>query len=451
MPERASSTNATTVMRIAERVVAIQIRGFLLELPGRPPVRGDKRSLLLGTHPSADVVLDDPMVSRLHARIDVEERDYVLRDLGSTNGTRVGTTRIREACLEDGSVIELGATRLTFRLSDEPFEIRLAHEDRFEGLLGRSVAMRELFAICDKVAPTEAPVILQGETGTGKDLVARALHARSLRRDRPFVVLDCAAIPPGLIESELFGHEKGAFTGAIAARAGVFERADGGTVFLDELGELPLELQPKLLRCLESGEVMRVGGERPIRVDFRVIAATHRDLPRSITENRFRADLYYRLAVIRLAVPPLRDRREDIPLLAAHFARAVLGDAARPALPADTLDALFGELTRHDWPGNVRELRNVVERAIILADPKLLGAPALEVAAGELHRSIEKAVHKQHSMRAARAEHEREYLTQLLAHTEGDLDAAAAIAQIHRKSLERLIRRLKLRGGPASG
>jgi DNA-binding NtrC family response regulator len=439
-------TSATTVMRIGARAVAIQIRGFALEIAGGPAVRGDKRSLLIGTHPSADVVLHDPMVSRLHARLDIEDRDYVLRDLGSTNGTRVGATRIREACLDDGSVIELGATRIVFRLLAEPFEIRLADTDRFEGLLGRSVAMRELFAICDRVAPTDAPVILQGETGTGKDLVARAIHERSLRRGRPFVVLDCAAIPPGLIESELFGHDKGAFTGATAARAGVFERADGGTVFLDELGELPLELQPKLLRCLESGEVTRVGGERPIRVDFRAIAATHRDLPRSITENRFRADLYYRLAVIRIAVPPLRERREDIPLLAAHFAREVLGDAARPGLPADTLDALFGELTRHDWPGNVRELRNVVERAIILADPARIGASALEVAADELQRSIEKAVHRQHSMRAARAEHEREYLTQLLAHTEGDLDAAAAIAQIHRKSLERLIRRLKLRG-----
>jgi len=447
MADRSTAASATTVMRIAERAVAIQIRGFRLELADGRSIRGDRRSLLIGTHPSADVVLDDPMVSRLHARIDIEERDYVLRDLGSTNGTRVGATRIREACLDDGSAIELGATRLVFRLTDEPFEIRLAEDDRFEGLLGRSVAMRELFAICARVAPTEAPVIIWGETGTGKDLVARAIHERSLRRGRPFVVLDCAAIPPGLIESELFGHEKGAFTGATAARAGVFERADGGTVFLDELGELPVELQPKLLRCLESGEVTRVGGDRPLRVDFRAIAATHRDLPRSITEGRFRADLYYRLAVIRIAVPPLRERREDIPLLAAHFASELLGEAARAGLPPDTLDALFGELTRHDWPGNVRELRNIVERAMILADPELLGAGALEIAAGELQRSIEKAVHKQHSLRAARAEHEREYLTKLLEHTEGDLDAAAAIAQVHRKSLERLIRRLKLRSG----
>jgi transcriptional regulator with PAS, ATPase and Fis domain len=210
-------------------------------------------------------------------------------------------------------------------------------------------------------------------------------------------------------------------------------------------------LQAKLLRFLEEKAFKRVGGAQDIRVDVRVIAATNRNLEDTVRQGTFREDLYYRLNVIPVTLPPLRERREDIPLLAAHFARKLLGDAARAGLPPDTLDALFGELTRHDWPGNVRELRNVVERALILADPELLGAGALEVAAGELQRSIEKAVHKQHSLRAARAEHEREYLTELLAHTEGDLDAAAAIAQIHRKSLERLLRRLKLRARPPDG
>ncbi|HEY5938739.1 MAG TPA: sigma 54-interacting transcriptional regulator [Kofleriaceae bacterium] len=439
---------ATTVMRVAERPVAIQIRGFALTILDGPKagttVRGDKRSLLIGTHPSADIVLDDPMVSRLHARLDVEAEDCVLRDLGSTNGTRVGGTRIRAACLDHGAQIEVGGTKLAFELLDQPFEIQLAQEDRFENLLGSSVAMRELFALCAKVAPTDAPVIIQGETGTGKDLVARAIHARSLRSDKPFVVLDCAAIPPNLIESELFGHEKGSFTGATATRAGVFERAEGGTVFLDELGELALELQPKLLRCLETGVVTRVGGEKPVEVNFRAIAATNRDLPRLITENRFRADLFYRLAVIRLTVPSLRERREDIPLLAAHFTRQALGDAPS-AIPAETLDVMFGELTRHDWPGNVRELRNVVERAAILADPKLLRASAMDAAAGELQRSIEKAVHKQMTLRAAKTEREREYLMDLLRATDGNLDEAARIAEVHRKSLERLIRRHKLR------
>ncbi len=440
---------ATTVLHIDGRPAAIQVRGFALEIQSGAAagtlIKGDKRSLLFGTHPSADVVFVDSTVSRLHARLDVEDRDYILRDLGSTNGTRVGGTRIREACLEDGVTIELGAARLRFRVLDEPFEIQLADEETFEGMIGRSVVMRELFALCARVAPTEAPVIVDGETGTGKELVARAIHERSRRCSKPFVVLDCGAIPPPLVESELFGHERGAFTGAVASRAGVFERADGGTVFLDELGELALEHQPKLLRCLETGELTRVGGERPIRVDIRVIAATHRDLPRMIAENEFRADLFYRLAVIRMTVPALRDRREDIPLLAAHFARAALAEHGPAPMPPDMLEALCGELTRLDWAGNVRELRNLVERAVILADPGVIHDSTVENAADELRRSIEQAIHKRVPLRAARAEMEREYLTALLRATDGDLDEAARIAQIHRKSLERLVRQHRLR------
>jgi two-component system response regulator GlrR len=421
----------------------LSVRGYRVEVESGAKagttIVGDGRSLLVGTHASADVVLDDTTVSRMHARIDVEDNEYVLRDLGSTNGTRVGGVRVREACLEDGALVELGASRLRFRTSDAPFEIPLAAEESFEGLLGRSIAMRELFATCARVAPTDASVILQGETGTGKELVARAIHERSTRREKPFVVLDCGAIPPSLVESELFGHERGAFTGAVAARAGVFERADGGTVFLDELGELPVEHQPKLLRCLETGELTRVGGERVIKVDIRVIAATHRDLARMIAENRFRPDLYYRLAVIRTTVPALRDRREDIPLLAAHFARLALGD--KQPLAPELLEALCGELSRHDWPGNVRELRNVVERAVILAEPDVIEKATVDTAVEVLGRSIEQAVHKRVPLRAARAQMEREYVAALLRATGNDLDEAAQIAQVHRKSLERIMRR----------
>ncbi|HVQ27280.1 MAG TPA: sigma 54-interacting transcriptional regulator, partial [Planctomycetota bacterium] len=368
----AAKSPATTILYLHERPVAIELRAFALEVVAGPDsgrsLAGRKRSVLLGTHPSSDVCLTDPHVSRLHARIDVEERDYVLADLGSTNGTRVGGVRVRQVCLEDGSEIELGATRLRFRVLDEPFRVELAQDEVFEGLIGRTPAMRELFALCARVAPTDATVLLQGETGTGKELVARALHQRSLRRDKPMVVFDCGAVPPTLIESELFGHERGAFTGAVAARSGVFERADGGTLFLDELGELTPDLQPKLLRVLETGELTRVGGEAPRKVDVRVVAATHRDLAAMISEGRFRADLYYRLAVIRLTIPPLRERREDVPLLAARFAREVLGEvprgpqAAGKRIPEETLEAVFEDLRHHDWPGNVRELRNVVER-----------------------------------------------------------------------------------------
>jgi transcriptional regulator with GAF, ATPase, and Fis domain len=441
---------ATTLLRIQDRPVAIQIRGFSVEVVGGPDAGktlfGTKRSLLIGTHASSDLVLSDPHVSRLHARIDVEEHDYLLTDLGSTNGTRVAGVRVRQACLEEGSIVEIGATRLAFHLGHEPFEIELSDEGAFEGLIGRSVAMRELFALLARVSPTDAPVLLEGETGTGKELVARAIHKRSRRSDKPFVVFDCGAVPPTLIESELFGAERGAYTGAVATRAGVFERADGGTLLLDELGELQLELQPKLLRVLETGEVTRLGGETVRKVDLRVIAATNRDLARMIADGRFRADLYYRLAVIRVRVPPLRERDGDIPLLAVHFAREILGDLSRSRIPEPTLEAIFEQLRHHQWPGNVRELRNVVERAAILADPKLIRAGALD-AVGELQRSIEKSVHKQVTLRAARAEREREYLADLLRAVEGNLDEAARVAQVHRKSLERLIRKHKLRGG----
>jgi DNA-binding NtrC family response regulator len=429
----------------------MQVRGFGLEVAAGPDagrrVAAAKRSLLIGTHPSADLVLTDPHVSRLHARIDVDETEFVLRDLGSTNGTRAGGVRVREVCLDDGTSVELGATKLAFRLDAEPFEIKLAEEELYEGLVGRSVAMRELFAVLERAAPSEASILLEGETGTGKELVARGLHARSARSRAPVVVLDCGAVPAGLIESELFGHERGAFTGAVAAHKGVFERAHGGTLFLDELGELPLELQPKLLRALESGEITRVGGEKMLKVDVRVVAATHRDLPRLIAEGKFRADLFYRLAVIRVRIPPLRERRDDIPLLSAHFARELLGDRA---LPAIALEAVFERLRSYPWPGNVRELRNIVERALILADPKLVAASALD-AAQEISRSVDQTLRKRIPLRAARNEREREYLHDLVRATDGNLEEAAAIAEIHVKSLERLLRKHKLRVAESRG
>ena len=444
-----ASRPATTLLPVGQRPVAIRVRGFelvVLEGPAQGQTqRPQKRQVVLGSDPSCDLVLPDPHVSRLHCRLEVEDREYVLRDLGSTNGTRVDGVRVREACLQDGSVVEIGQSRVKLRLLDEPFEIPLSEEEAFEGLVGRSVAMRELFETMGRVAPTDAPVVILGETGTGKELVARALHIRSRRTGRPFVVFDCGAVPATLIESELFGHERGAFTGAADRRAGCFERAHGGTVFLDELGELAPELQPKLLRVLESGELLRLGGSTPVPVDVRVLCATHRDLERQVEEGRFRADLYYRLAVLRLRVPPLRERREDIPFLATHFARSLIfaGPRAGSVAPA-ALETIFQFLSGHDWPGNVRELRNVVERAVILADPKLLRGEPLD-AIGELRRTVERSLARCVSLRAAREQREREYLEELLRATDWDLDQAASLAEVHRKSLERLIRKHKLR------
>jgi DNA-binding NtrC family response regulator len=268
----------------------------------------------------------------------------------------------------------------------------------------------------------------------------------SRRRDAPFIVVDCGAVAGTLIESELFGHEKGSFTGAVAARQGAFELASGGTVFLDELGELAPELQPKLLRVLEQGEVRRVGATDSRQVDVRVVAATHRDLERMVAEGRFREDLFYRLAVIRVRVPPLRERRDDIPLLAAHFARAI---EAPETLTPQVLETMFADLRDRELPGNVRELRNLVERAIVLADPRQIRAGEHE-AAEELGRSIERSLRKQMSLREAKLERERVYLAELLLATGGDLDEAAKTAKVHRKSLERLLRRHKLKAARAT-
>jgi transcriptional regulator with GAF, ATPase, and Fis domain len=440
VPKRpAPPPTAATLLQIETIARSVQIRGYELEVIAGPDagkrLRPTRRDCVIGTDPTADLVLTDPYVSRLHARIVVERDGHVLRDLGSSNGTRLAEAWVREVRLGDGATVTMGSTAVRFRLLDQPFEIELPMAEQFAGLVGRSLVMRELFAICDRVAPTDAPALLLGETGTGKELVARAIHARSRRRDRPFVILDCTALSPSLVESELFGHEKGAFTSAIAAHAGVFERADGGTVFLDELGELPPDLQPKLLRCLETGEVRRLGGTATMTVDVRVIAATNRDLVEMMTDQRFRSDLYYRLAVVQITVPALRERRDDIPLLARLFA-----DRARPGgrSVADdlALDRVLDELKEYGWPGNVRELRNLVERAVILADDELIrsGTPK------PLAVAVSEAVQRPQTLREARAAADRAYLDALLRQTDGDLDRAAEIAGMHRKSLERLLR-----------
>jgi len=241
-------------------------------------------------------------------------------------------------------------------------EVRTGHD--FETIIGRSSRMMATLHKVQQVAATDAAVLLLGETGTGKELMARAIHARSSRSDRPLIKVNCTTLPPGLIESELFGHEKGAFTGAERTKPGRFELADGATVFLDEIGELPVELQPKLLRVLEEGEIQRIGETRARRVDVRVIAATNRDLHREMHEGRFRSDLYYRIGVFPIEIPPLRDRRDDIPLLASFFITRLnkIHSKNVDSIPRGVMDALLS----YDWPGNIRELQNVLERSLIL-------------------------------------------------------------------------------------
>src|SRR3989338_2392741 len=266
----------------------------------------------IGKRENNDLIINDKTVSRNHLEIEYASDSFLLRDLGSTNGTYLNGNRVKEAYLAPGDRIKLGNTVIEFVAYDEKIAIEPSKQEQCGLLVGKSRKMRQIFAIIEKIAPTQATVIIEGETGTGKDLVARAIHSMGPRKDKPFIVFDCSAVAPNLIESELFGHEKGSFTGAVRARAGAFEAAMGGTIFLDEIGELGSDLQPKLLRSLEQREIKRVGSNTPVRVDVRVICATNKNLKKEVQGGRFREDLYYRLSVVKILMPPLRDRPEDI-------------------------------------------------------------------------------------------------------------------------------------------
>jgi DNA-binding NtrC family response regulator len=339
--------------------------------------------LSIGKDASNDLALDDPFVSARHVRLERRRSRWRVRDLGSTNGTFLAGVRVIDAELPAGAPLAIGDTELVLELAGEGAP-RVATPAAFEGLVSRDPAMQQLFALIERVAPSGAAVTILGETGTGKELVARALHQLSDRRDRAFIPVNCSAIAETLIESELFGHEKGAFSGADRLRKGAFEEADGGTIFLDEIGELPLELQPKLLRALELGEVKRVGASRPIHVDVRILAATHRDLRAQVRAGKFREDLYYRLCVVPVSVPPLRARRGDVRALAELF----LARAAPRGLALRFTPEALALLERHAWPGNVRQLKNVVQRALLFRGEGLAvgaAAIALEDAGAKVH------------------------------------------------------------------
>ncbi len=322
----------------------------------------------IGSRKGNDLVIRDKTVSRLHFEISVDELGHRLRDLGSTNGTVVDGYRTADIYLHRGSKIQAGKVDIVFALSGEQTSVPASRGDRFGPVLGRSLAMRELFALLERAAPSNATILVEGETGTGKELIARAIHEASPRAGGPFVVFDCSAVAPSLLESELFGHEKGAFTGASSRHIGRLEEADGGTLFIDEVGELPTDLQPRLLRALEQRETRRLGGTKVIPVDVRIVAATNRDLALEVNRGSFREDLYYRLAVVRVVSPPLRERPEDIRDLVTHFIRRSCAHApqADKLLESVQLEN-WKKLEGHPWPGNVRELRNMIERTVALS------------------------------------------------------------------------------------
>ena len=354
------------------RPQTIQLRTCRL-ITGHGPSRRehlfDQTTIRIGAMEDNDLIVSDDTVSRFHCRIEQDEVGYILRDLGSTNGTYINGIRVREAYLHPGVVISIGQSDVQFFVGQERVEVIPSSKNRLGDIIGKNVKMRELYAIIEKIAPTGATVIIEGETGTGKEVVAQTIHKLSPRAPQSMMVFDCGAVPKNLIESELFGHEKGSFTGAIMTRQGLFEMAHNSTLFIDELGELPMELQPKLLRALEQREIRRVGATRSLKVDVRIIAATNRQLEEEVRAGRFRQDLYYRLSVVRLLLPPLRERIDDIPLLVESF----LGEHSYNRLPdgsrkcthisSDAMELLV----RYRWPGNIRELVNAIERAVSFA------------------------------------------------------------------------------------
>jgi len=410
----------------------------------------------VGARKSCDLSLSDRKISGHHFEIRLDERGYRLRDLESTNGTFVAGLRVRDVYLNPSSIIGLGETRIRFEPLESSVPVEVSQRDRVVGMVGASVAMRALYARLERIASTNTTVLITGETGTGKELVAEALHEESGRASGPFVIVDCGSIPEPLVESELFGHERGAFTGAVSTNIGAFERAHGGTVFLDEIGELPLELQPKLLRALESRQVRRVGGRQIIPVDMRVIAATNRDLAVEMNRGRFREDLYYRLAVVQIQVPPLRDRREDIPLLVQHFLDEIPG-GERVRMRPETLSAL----AQHDYPGNVRELRNLVERVVALAGTRGEAMAVLpdRSAPGPASReephvdspdaevfvvTVDETIPLKRARKQMNDEFERRYLERLLARHGGNVSAAARAAGLDRMTVYKMLNRLDL-------
>ncbi|MET0404778.1 MAG: sigma 54-interacting transcriptional regulator [Cystobacter sp.] len=410
-------------------------------------VLSDKERLRCGAHPTNDLVLaEDRTASRHHFEILNTERGWLLVDLNSTNGTFLEGARVDRAYLSAGAVVRAGSSTLSFAPIDEEVTVEPDREGELGGMVGQSVHMRQVFALIKKIAPLDVSVIIGGETGTGKELVARAIHERSSRSKGPLVVLDCGAIPPHLIESELFGHEKGAFTGAVSERPGAFERAHGGTIFLDELGELRLDLQPKLLRVLENHEVRRVGGNDVLSVDCRVIAATNRDLVKEIAAGHFREDLFFRLSVIHLQLPPLRERREDIPLILSR-ALADPEVLARPGRKLISPEAL-ALLKAYAWPGNVRELVNVLSHVLAFSEGEHVLPEHLPARVQGQARELPLPFNEHLTFKDAK-EHllenfEREYITRVLSRCEGNLSRAARESGLHRKSIERLVKKYQL-------
>ncbi len=414
--------------------------GFVCRVVGGPAadqrIAVGSRPVCIGAGSDADVIIDDPKMSRRHAELVAEEQWLMVRDLGSTNGTFIESVRISDGRAEAGGTVKLGNTVLKVGEPNVPVPPP-SRRDRFGALAGDSRSMRELFAVLELTAPTDVTLLIRGESGTGKELAARAVHDHSERASGPFVVVDCGAVAESLVESELFGHVRGAFTGAVGDRDGAFVLANGGTIFLDEIGELPLTLQPKLLRALEARTVRPVGAGEPVSVDVRVVAATHRDLHGMALDGSFRLDLFHRLAVVHALIPSLRERPEDIAVLTRAFYD---GRGVEPgAIDGPNLE----QLKRHRWPGNVRELRNVLERAWVLSGAQYTPFEDLDIYLEQAQVRAEDVVDAHLPFKEAKEQcvraFERRYLQQLIERQPKNLTRAAEKAGINRRHLRRLL------------
>ena len=456
-----SDEPALTTIFVDDRATKRRLKRSKLSVVDGPDKGRDlvieRERITVGRSVICDLALKDKAVSGTHFEIVASERGSVLRDLNSTNGTHIGELRIKEVWIKPGTVIRAGQTTMRFDAGSGEIDIPLSTEDRFHDLIGKSVRMREIFASLQKVAPSDLTVLVRGETGTGKELVARALHKASRRTEQPLVVQDCGAIPSNLIESTLFGHERGAFTGATDRHRGSFEQADGGTIFLDEIGELDLSLQPKLLRVLETREIKRVGGDKMIPVNVRVVAATNRDLREMVNEGSFREDLYFRLSVVAIELPSLRERPEDVVLLVDGF----LADFGERRFPGEgkkftvTPDAM-ARMKAYPWPGNVRELKNTVWRAASLADaleltvadllPSSQKTPPVQLPGGSAEQFVEEGLPFKDAKQRVLDAFEPGYIKALLDKHGDNVTRSAQAAGLTRYHLRELAKRYGLRG-----
>ncbi len=441
-------THVTQVLGMGSSVTKLSSSAARLFVP-QGPDKGKSatvgpRPIVVGADPECELVLMDRTVSRRHAEVRREGDFVIVHDLDSTNGTFYHDARVKEVLVPLGGEISFGKTKVKIVPHEVNVEARPHIAERLGPLIGGDLRMREIFTMIEDLAESDVTVVIEGETGTGKELVAQAIHQFSTRAKGPMVVFDCTNQPRELIESSLFGHVKGAFTGATGPRAGAFERANSGTIFLDELGEFSLDLQPKLLRVLESREIQKVGGENYDPVNVRVIAATNRNLRAEVRAGNFREDLYYRLAVVKIQLPPLRERVKDLPLLVEHFI-----DLAGRTFSVDP-DS-YPKLSRYNWPGNVRELKNVVDRASALSRGKTNVDLSKFLLAEEDHPSTavdsspDAIADMNLSFKEAKgqviSQFESRYIERLLRAHDDNISVAAREAGIDRKHFKDLMRK----------